>query len=581
MTFDTILAHATVVDGSGSVPFAADVGIHGEKIAAIGNLDEASAQQRVDLAGKILCPGFIDVHSHADMSVTLEDQPALFEAILRQGITTFVGGNCGIGLAPIRGTYRKPILDLISVYLGRDSHDHVRWREFGEYLEAVEKSGLVLNAAVLAPHGVLRIGTAGLSKRLATADEVRDMCDALDRCLEEGAVGMSTGLQYFPGSQADTEELVALGRVLRRHDAVFTSHLRSYSSNTLDLAIGEVKEVAREAGVRAQISHLFWIPHINAVVDRALRVGTALASKLYRRVRVPIPIDGAVARLLDELGREIEAGLPLGIDAMPTSAGFTLLFAFFPPWALEGDRAAILGRLRDPAARKRMRRDIERGRSIWPHREDHTWSMNFFKILGWDHIFIMSVVTEGNKHLEGMSIAELAASTGKHPFDAAADLLLEEEGRVLAFETGTHPGDDFVELSLRAAMRDPNVSIATDAILLGFGRPSHLFYDCFPKFMARYVREERLVSLAEGVRKCTSLPAAQIGIRERGLVRKGYWADLVVMDLDRVDTSATFERPDVFPTGIERVFVNGRAVVDADGYHPEPRAGRVLRRGQS
>lgn len=577
MTFDIIFEYPLVVDGTGKLPFRADVGIKNGKIKAVGQLDDAKSAKRINAIGKVLCPGFIDVHSHTDLSIHLPEHPEILEPLIRQGITTFVGGNCGMALAPLNGVYKKPIDDLIEGFTGRDQSDVIDWETFGGFMDTIEKRGVALNMAMLAPHGIMRINQMGLAKRLAEPDEVKGMSDLLRECMEAGALGMSTGLQYFPGSQSDTRELIELARVVKEYDGVYTSHLRSYS-NTLGRALDEIKEVVRAADVHGQVSHLFWIPHVNDIIDPIVRKAAKLGSKIYEYIKLPIPLDSAVADMLGKIGKEIDDGLRLGLDGMPTSAGFTHLLAFFPPWVLQDDLENVLTRLADPAQRKRIREDIEKGESTWPHRDDRTWSMNFFKLMGWDGAFVMAVVSEKNKKLEGLNFLQIGKMKNKHPFDAACDLLLEEKGRVLVFETVTHPGDDFVERSLFATMKDPNVSIVTDTILLGYGRPSHLFYDCFPKFISRYIRDFKSVSLQEGIRKCTSLPAAQLGIKKRGTIEEGYWADLVLFDLDKIETHSTFDKPEVFPSGVEYVTINGKAVLDPDGYHPEPKAGCVIRR---
>lgn len=577
MTFDIIFEYPLVVDGSGKRPYRADVGIKDRKVSAIGQLDDAKADRRINAIGKVLCPGFIDVHSHTDLSIHLPEHPQLLEPLIRQGITTFVGGNCGMALAPLNGEHKKPVNDLIEGFTGRDQSEVIDWETVGEFMDTVEKRGVLLNMGMLAPHGIMRINQMGLAKKLASSEEIEGISVLLRDSLEAGALGMSTGLQYFPGSQSDTRELIELAHVVKEYDGVYTSHLRSYS-NTLGLALDEIKEITRKAGVPGQVSHLFWVPHVNDVIDPIIRKAAKLGSKIYEYIKLPIPLDLAVADMLGKLGKEVDQGLQLGIDGMPTSAGFTHLLAFFPPWVLQDNIEKILARIANPVQRKKMREDIEKGESTWPHRDDRTWSMNFFKLMGWDGAFVMAVVSEKNKKFEGLNFVQIGKILKKHPFDAACDLLLEEKGRVLVFETVTHPGDDFVERSLFATMKDPNVSIVTDTILLGYGRPSHLFYDCFPKFISRYIRDYKSVSLQEGIRKCTSLPASQLGIKKRGTITEGYWADLVLFDFDTIETHSTFDKPDVFPSGIECVTINGKVVLDQDGYHPEPKAGQVIRR---
>ncbi len=578
MRFETIIRGALIVDGSGGPVYRRDVALAGGRITAVDDLTRAQAQTDVDGHGLVLCPGFVDIHSHADLSVHLDDQADLLEPLIRQGITTCVGGNCGFSLAPILPPHEGPVQDFLEAFTGRNQRNLVTWGTFAEFLETVEQTGLVLNMGFLAPHGVIRLNAMGQQRRLATPDELETMRAMVAESLDAGALGLSTGLQYFPGSFSDTSELVALAEVVQSRGGVFTSHLRSYS-NTLERAVEEVKEVGRQTGVPVQISHLFWIPHLHDFVDPWIRRITRAGAWLYQRIKLPIPMDQVIAGVLDRVARDADAGLRIGVDAMPTAAGFTHLLAFFPPWALEDDIGTVLERLADPALRQRMFRDIVEGRSVWPHREPGTWSMNFFKLMGWDGIYIMSVVSEANKKVEGLNLAQLGRLRGKHPFEAACDLLLEEQGRVLAFETFTRPDDPFVERSLRVTMRDPNVSVATDAIMLGYGHPSHLFYDCYPKYLSQYARDQGLVTLPEAVRKCTSLPAEQLGIPDRGRIRVGAPADLVLLDLADLATRSTFEHPETPPTGIRRVWVNGVAVLDEHGYHPEPRAGAIIRRG--
>ena len=577
MVFDLIFESAMVVDGSGKLPYRADVGIKDGKITAIDQLEDAKANKRINGIGKILSPGFIDVHSHADLTVHFDDHPKMLESLIRQGITTFVGGNCGMALTPLIGNNDKPIMQFFEAFIGRDMEDVISWKNLEEFFDTIEKRGVVLNTAMLAPHGIIRLNVMGQEKRLAKPDEKKRMGKIVRECMDAGALGLSTGLQYFPGSQSDTDELIDLAKIVHEYDGVFTSHLRSYS-NTLEMAIEEIKTVSREADVPVQLSHLFWIPHVNDTIDPIVRKAAKLGSKIYNLIKLPIPLDAAVAQLLAKLGKEIDEGLPLGIDVMPTSAGFTHLLAFFPPWVLENDIDTVMERIADPVFRKRMRDDIEKGQSLWPHRQNRTWSMNFLKLMGWDGVYVMSVVSKKNKALEGLHFKQIGKMQGKHPFDAACDLLLEERGRVLVFETFTHPGDDFAERSMFATMKDPNSSIATDTILLGYGRPSHLFFDCYPKFIARYIRDYKAVTLQEGIRKCTSLPASQMGIEKRGIIKEGNYADLVLFDLEQIETHSTFEKPDVFPSGIEYVVINGHVIVDPKGYHTDPRPGKVIRK---
>ncbi len=578
MQFDLIVEQADIYDGTGRRAYRADVGVKGEKITEIGRLSDAEADRRINARGLALSPGFIDVHSHADFTIVREDHSKRLEPLVRQGITTFVGGNCGVSFAPIGEENRDFAMAFFDMFIGEDPEPIIHWSGFGEMLDAVEKQGSLLNFAVLAPHGILRMNAMGSSRELASRRDLKHMKKQLSQCLEEGAVGMSTGLQYFPGSQSDTRELIELGHTINRYGGVFTSHLRSYNSDTLGKAVDEVFTVCREAEVPVQMSHMFWVPNFPWPLNRVMDGIVALGSDFYNRLPVDVPLDTGLRPILDLTAKRIGEGYPIGMDAMPTSAGFTHLIAFFPPWVLDGKREEITERIRDPQTRKKILHDIETGDSKWPHREGNSWSMNFFKVMGWSSVFVMSVISEKNQSLIGKNFVEIGKEQGKHPFDAVCDLLLEEDGRVLIFETATRPGDPFIELSLKGTLIDPNVSIVTDTILIGYGRPSHIYYDCFPKFLRNYGLSGKGIPLREAIRKCTSLPAKQLQIKNRGKIEKGYFADLVLFDPKTIRSNSTAEAPDRDPDGIELVAINGKVVLDENGFHDEKLHGQVIRR---
>ena len=573
---DTLIRNGTVVDGSGKPGFAADVGLEGDRIALVAKAAGAQSKETIDASGKVVCPGFVDPHSHADLTVWRDDHVAMLEPLVRQGITTFIGGNCGISLAPLGENHTESVEQYINVFTRLDCRRDLSWRTMGEFLDALEARGVLLNTAVLAPHGLLRLNAMGMETRYASADETRAMAEALDQALEEGAIGLSTGLQYAPGSQSDTDELKALGAVVKKHGGVFASHLRSYSK-TLDRAIDEVIEIARENDIPAQISHIFWIPDYG-VFGPSIRFAFRQLVRLSSWWAPPLPLSGPLAKRLDQVAEARRQGVRVCVDSMPTTTGFTHMLAFFPPWALAGSQDEVLNRFKNPQERARMRRAIERGKLTWPHVEGDTWSLNLFKLMGWECCRIMAVRSEANKRLEGRSLVDVARERKKHPFDMACDLLLEEGGQVLVFESMAEPEDPLTERTIYAPIRDPEVAVSTDTLLMGFGRPSHLFYGCYPKFLGRYVREMRLLPLETAIRKMTALPAQHFGLERRGRIREGWFADAVVFDPATIASRATFEDPEQYPAGIEHVFINGRHVVDGDRFHGDQRPGAVLRR---
>jgi N-acyl-D-amino-acid deacylase len=576
--FDVLIKNGTVVDGSGNPRFQADVGVENGRITLVGAAGNAEAREIIDATGKIVCPGFVDPHSHGELSLCRDNRDELLEPLLRQGITTFVGGNCGMSLAPLPDRHRSEVESYINVFCDLDFKKDVSWNSMGEFMDTLETGGMALNTALLAPHGVLRMAETGQQMRLAADDENERMAQRLEECLAAGCIGMSTGLQYIPGSQSDTRELMRLAQVLKKHDAIFTSHLRSYTDITLDNAIDEVVHIGKEAGIRTQISHLFCIPYMGEHLGPVVRGVVGGLAKLSKWWTVPLPADGFLKKKIDRIMRAREE-TDTAVDIMPTSSGFTHILAFFPPWALEGSQSDILHRLRDPGERRRIRESIEKGRPEWPHRDGNTWSLNLFKQMGWGCARIMSVATEKNRHCEGRQLIEIAAERGVHPIDAACDLLIEEKGHVLIFESMAEPDDTFTERSYFAGMKHPEVMISTDAILMGGGIPSQLFYGCYPRFIGRYVRDKKMLSLETAIRKTSRLAADHFLLAGRGRIAENAFADIVVFDFDTIGSRASFKNPAVFPDGIEHVFVNGSHVVDNGTYHPETHPGKLLRRG--
>ncbi len=579
----TLLVGGTLVDGSGRPGYRADLLLEGERVAAIlrGAAERPAAAHTIEAHGKVVCPGFVDVHSHADLYAHREDHPRVFEPLIRQGITTFVGGNCGYGVAPLAPEQN---LDAQRFYLEGVTAQRLEasfaWRSVADYLALLEARGVALNTAVLCPHGLIRLQAMGPRRAQASSEELAAMARTLEQALEQGALGLSTGLQYFPGLASDTRELVGLGRVLARADARFTSHLRSYTSNTVLRALEEVLVVARESGAAVQVSHIFTVPWAGPA--QPLLVGLARLGARYPELSSRLVPDrlvsGEMSRLLEVFDRSRAGGLRVGMDAMPTTTGFTHLLAFFPPWVLTESSQAISARLRDRESRRAIIRDIERGEPVWPHAGERDWSLNFFRIFGYRCARIMSVASEANRALEGRRLDELAAERGQHPIEAACDLLLEEERQVLVFVSLDEPEDAFSSRSQHPALAHPEVAIGTDTILLGFGRPSHLFYGCYPRFLGHHARELGLCDLETAIRKCTSVPARALGVRGRGLIEEGAYADLVVLDPRAVGSDADFDHPARYPRGIEHVLVNGRHVLAGDRYDAEARAGHVLRR---
>ena len=576
MTFDILLKNCSIVDGTGRKARKGDIGIVADRIAALGTLDGANASSEIDVKGAAVSPGFVDIHSHADLSIYDPDHDRILEPLVRQGITTFVGGNCGLAMAPSGKLHPGHVREYKKVFTARSDAQISGWSNFASFAEYLEKNGMLLNTAILAPHGVMRVDAMGLSMEDSSAEDRRRMKSTLEECLDGGAFGMSCGLQYFPGLHASTEEIAELATMVANADGFVAFHLRSYT-NTLEKAIDETLDIARRSGVRVQISHLFRMPDLGWFSFLAMPL-LAGFSALQHHLDVHLPVDAPLKRILSKLEKLRGHGdVVVGIDTMPTTTAFTHLLALFPPWVIVGSKDDVMEKLKDPKTREKIRKSIKNGKTRWPHRGDD-WSLNVFRMLGWDAIYIMAVVSDRNRKHQGMSLTRLAEERGQDPLDACCDLLLEEDGNVLIFGTLTEPDDEATLEFHLAALLDPNTSIATDTILLGFGRPSHLFYDCYPRYIREFVVERKDITLERAVRKMTSLPAAQAGIKKRGLLRKGYFADLVVFEVEKLSSHSTFQDPAHFPDGISHVFINGRMVLGPDGYDPHPLPGRFLRR---
>lgn len=578
---DILIRNGTIIDGSGRKGFSADVVIEEDKITMIGDSREISATRVIDATDRVVCPGFVDIHTHADLSVYRDDHPDIFEPLIRQGITTFMGGNCGIGLAPVD---KSKNLDAQKMYLegftSMDFDEVLRWSSADDYLSFLKKKGVALNMGLLCPHGMLRLQTMGQQDAFADADDIKKMASILNQAMEEGTFGLSTGLQYFPGLYSNTEELVELGKNLTRYDGRFCSHIRSYTSNTISKAIDEVVDVARTNDIHAHISHIFSVPWAGALHKSFLNIVRFLAKhhKMSNAMLPDIFVEGEMRKVMKQFNKEQERGTRIGMDVMPTTTGFTILAAFLPPWCLTVSKETMEGRGTDPGVRKRIIEAIEKGIPKWPHNGEDTWSLNLLKLLGYESVRIMATASEKNKHLEGKSLVEIARNQNKHPVDAALDLILEEDGGVLGFFSPADPEDPFTIRSAYPALKHPEVAVVTDTVLMGFGKPSYLFYGCFPKFFGDYVRDKELLDLETAIKKCTSLPAENMGLKKRGLILENYFADIVIFDPKTIGTNADFSNPCVYPSGLDHTIINGTPVWDNGVYDREALAGQVLRR---
>lgn len=525
--FDLVIRGGDVFDGSGQPPRVTDVGIKGDRITAVGDLADRSAGQIIDASGKAVTPGFIDTQGQSGSTLLVDGNG---ESHIRQGITSEVIGE---GSSPAFWTAQTADVETLQRFgLSFD------WNSFDGYFQTLEHRGTSINVGTLVPATMARREVVGLDNRAATAEELRRMEEFVERGMRAGAFGLSSALIYPPGSFASTEELVTLARVAGRHGGIYVSHVRGESFR-LPEAVTEAIEIGEQAGLPVVIYHL-----------------KVAARKHW----------GTMPRIGEMIYAAMKRGINVSATQYPYTAGGTSLTAVLPGWAQEGGREAMLARLRDPAQRARMRREIDTTIDGWE---------NLLAGAGFEGIQIASVPADKDQSVLGRRLSEIAASRNEDPWDTLFTLLIENEGRIGALYHMMSEED------VRIAMRYGFVTIGTDAAALrpegelGRGQPHPRAYGTFPRVLGHYVREEGVLPLPEAIRRMTSLAAAQFKIPQRGILRDGFYADVVVFDPATIIDRATYEKPHQYPAGIDYVIVNGVVTVTPQG-HTGARAGRRL-----
>ncbi|SDG90484.1 N-acyl-D-amino-acid deacylase [Lentzea fradiae] len=522
---DVVLRGPLIADGTGAPAYRADVSIKDGVIASIGG--NPSATRTVDADGLVLAPGFIDMHSHSDLRVLAEPDHL---AKVSQGVTTEVLGQDGLSYAPVDDEVLATLRGQLAGWNDDPPGFDWDWRTVGEYLDRLDR-GIAVNAVYLVPQGTLRMLVVGWDDRPATESEVDRMRAVLAQSLAEGAMGMSSGLTYTPGMYADTSELVRLCEVVARHGGFYSPHHRSYGAGALE-AYAEMVDVSKRSGCALHLAHATMNFPVN---------------------------EGRAPELLALLDEAIAGGADISLDTYPYLPGATYLSALLPSWATEGGPERALARLSDVDTRERVRAEIEETGSDGCHGVP----------VDWDAIEINGVRAERNAHLVGASVAASARRLGRTPADLYFDVLVDER---LGTSCLMHVGH---EENVQAIMRHPAHTGGSDGLLVG-DRPHPRAWGTFPRYFARYVRELGVLSLEECVEHLTGRAAKRLRLTDRGLVREGFAADLVLFDPAEITDTATFDEPRQQAAGIPYVFCNGVPVID-DGTATGALPGHSLR----
>lgn len=524
--YDVIIKNGLILDGFGTLGIKKDIGIVGDTITVIDNLNDKTADVLIDATNLVVSPGFIDIHTHTDTKLLVD-----FRGIskITQGVTTEVSGNCGSSPFPKNEIDLKEMNRSLNERYGLT----VNWNDLGGYLNVLEKAGISINYATFTGQGTLRSFAVGKNDVAATAKQMNQMKRALEKSMKEGSFGLSSGLEYAPGSYADTQELIELCKVVAANGGIYNTHMRNEDDRVIE-AIEEAIQIGKEARVPVELAHL-----------------KACNKSNWHKVD----------RMLELISKANDQGLPLNADRYPYVAYGTGLSTFLPLWSRQGETDDVLERLKDKHQLDKIEAyAISRGNRIG----------------GWDRVMISYCKTDENKKWEGKTIQQCAAELNVPEFTFINELLINE--RLNAGIVGFAMDED----NLKKVLSHPLVMIGSDGSTaaldgkLSTGKPHPRYYGTFPRVLGKYCREENCFDLQTAVKKMTSMPAEKLGLKKRGSIVRGNYADITIFNPKTVIDKATFTDPHQTAEGIEYVLVNGKLVIE-NGKHTGARAGSILR----
>ncbi|MGM0651674.1 MAG: N-acyl-D-amino-acid deacylase family protein [Bacillota bacterium] len=528
--YDLLIKNPSIIDGSGSKPCKSDLAVQGEIICSLApTIDIGRCKQMIDATGLVVAPGFIDIHSHSDF--TFINDP-FADSKIRQGVTTEVVGNCGFTPAPVKEEHFDELMQYLvnTVALSENDKKNWYWPCQRDFLEEVIGGKNIVNVASLVGHGTIRVATIGFSRCFLESEDLKKMGALLETDLSEGLWGLSSGLQYDPGSFANIEELVYLCRLVANYSGIYSTHMKSEGRNLLK-SIEEAIEIGRRSGVSVLVSHLK-----SAYSDNW----------------------GKVEKALDLIDEAREKGVDIDFDVYPYTAYGSGLIDLVPPWIREDGATKMVEILSE---RKNHSQIIDEMNGV-----NLDWENPVSKG-EWETVHIASVGSEKSKVYEGKTLLQVGEMMGRSPSEAVLELLRIEAGAVKTIVFAMCD-DDLEKLLIhpRAIYCSDGRAVSSDGPM-GKSKIHPRYYGTFPRILGYYVREKKLLSLEEAIKKMTALPARKIGLKRRGQVKEGYFADLVLFDPNKIIDKANFEKPHLYPEGIAYVLVNGKVIVTSDGYN--------------
>ncbi|WP_460876846.1 N-acyl-D-amino-acid deacylase family protein [Rhodanobacter koreensis] len=525
-SYDIVIRNGQVIDGTGSPGYAADIAIRNGRIAAIGQLGHVDAAQVIDAHGMAVTPGFIDMLDQSGHALLVDGHAP---SKIFQGVTTLITGE-GESVAPLNDNIVKE----------EGAHAKPTWRTLGGYFGRLQKQGIAVNLGTYVGAATAREMVIGYGDRKPTPDELRQMQAIIAQAMRDGAFGLSTALQYPPATYSTTPELIALAKTAASYGGIYATHMRSEGDAEM-AALDEVFDIARTAHIPVEIFHLKVAGHRNW---------------------------GSMPKVIAKIDAARAAGLDVSADTYAYTAWGNDLASFIPPWAHAGGTAELLARLKDPQTRARIERDMRT--------PSDAWSNDWLEVPGPHAVEITSVQNPSLKKLEGRRLDDIAQSWHEEPIDTLLDILVKDHAATDVAVFGMSQPD------VTLALRQPWMSICDDAAAqaptgpLGQGHPHPRAYAAFSRIITEYVREERALTLADAIHKMTALPAQRMGLAQRGMIKKGMWADIVIFDPAKLRAPATFEEPKQLAQGMDYVLVNGMPVI-AKGKMTQALPGKVLR----